>query len=69
MDYNDSNKVSVDMVKSRNNGLLQVALLPHRQVCSSLCYLISQLLYYTWIPTRINHPTDKSWIQLLGQRH
>lgn len=52
------------------NGLLpQVLSLLDRRVCSSLGYLISQLLCRAQIPTLITHRFDKTLIQLLGQRH
>lgn len=48
---------------------LWALLLSDRHICSSLGYLISQLLCCARIPTLIARPVDKSSIQLLGQRH
>lgn len=67
MDYSDSNKVRSGIAKSSNNGPPQVLFFPDRCVCSTLGYLISQLLCCAPIPTLISHPVDKSQIQLLGR--
>lgn len=50
------------------NGLLPQVLSLGR-VCSSLGYLISQLLCRAQIPTLLTRRFDKTLIQLLGQRH
>lgn len=53
----------------KKNVPLWALLLSDRHICSSLGYLISQLLCCARIPTLIARPVDKSSIQLLGQRH
>ena len=61
MDFSDSNNKIMEQP--------QVLLLPGRRICSTLGYLIPQLLCLTPIPTLISRPVDKSQIQLLKRRH